>query len=193
MFISIRGTNGSGKTTLVRNLIKQSKHEEAVYKERRKRPAYNIYNIILGVNTKLRYATMGHYDTACGGCDTINKADTVLEWAKEAFEFHKVDAVLSEGMIISKDVSRITQLPEPVIIYLNLPLGECFQGVYDRRVAKGDTEKAKTPPKTLEGNFKGVDSACRRLKAAGKVKVVEVNKRSDALPTLEKILSRIGV
>ncbi len=170
MFISIRGTNGAGKTTLVRKLQQAATKIKIGMVTGRKRPAWEVYQLPSG---KV-FATLGHYDSECGGCDTINKVDDAYGYAQRIFDRGGVDAVISEGMIISKDVKRIVNAKNPYIVYINIPIEDCYEGVKQRRLKKGEIEKAEIPPKSLADNLKGIDSAVRRLK--GKVNVIEVNR-----------------
>lgn len=193
-FINLRGTSGSGKTTIVRKLIGGLIHLESITKEGRKRPAYNIYEDPLGVGS---VAIMGHYETACGGCDTINKLDEVVEYTNEAFYEYGVNYVIAEGLLLGKDVKRVPLLPDPHVLYIDTPLEDCLQGIKSRRAERisgghieyiytdEEIEKINKKPKAMEPDSKSIRSAVHRL--PDNVKVIEIN-RENGFETLLNLI-----
>ena len=78
MIINLRGTHGSGKSTIVRNVM----------------GTYTDCTEILGVGRKRPWGYLckkdglkdlfipGHYETACGGCDTISIVEEAYDLIK---------------------------------------------------------------------------------------------------------------
>lgn len=191
-FISIRGTNGAGKSTLVRKLIDYCSNVEAHYIDGRKKPAYYTAQFPAQVEGGyINLGILGHYEgEAGGGCDNLKTTDQYYELTHKLLEQHKVDSVIGEGMIFSKEFSRIQKLKNPVMLFLNIHVDECFKGVQQRRIAKGGAAVGRNEEKlkdTIEGNLKGVASSCRRLADKGYL-LVEVNKRDDAWPSLVNLI-----
>lgn len=171
--INIRGTSGSGKSTLVRRVMECYQTKMAVrLKEGRKQPI----GYILGKSMHDSLALVGHYETACGGCDTIANMDEIYDNVRQA-SFAGMD-VLFEGLLISADANRIIQLWKDLftrtgvrVIALNTPLETCIASVNQRRLtdaeAKGKAYKGDVNPKNTTSKFSGVKSSMKRIEAAG--------------------------
>lgn len=172
MMINLRGTSGSGKTTAVNKLLSMSQKQEDIFIEGRKQPIATLFGL-----DDLYFAVLGHYNTPCGGCDTINKLDQVFELYDELKD--KVDFVLAEGKILGEDTKRtLVRNDEVVILQLTTAIPDCYEGVYNRRIARGQPEdKARQKPKKLEKDAGGIASACRRLAAQG-VEVIQVSREN---------------
>ena len=188
-FINLRGTSGSGKTTLIREIMEHHQHVSDIFIEGRKRPIYSVYEKGNGEGC---FAIMGHYETACGGCDTINKLDTVFEQARIALRNAHVSTVIAEGLLLGKDVSRIVTMENPHVVYVDTPIEECYEGVRNRRLNKyisegkePDMEKVNKQPKALANDHKSILSAVNRLR--DKVTVHEVSRES-GLRTILKLI-----
>ena len=192
-FINLRGTSGSGKTTAIRAIMALCERVEPVHISGRKRPIFYMCS-----SGDALFAIMGHYETACGGCDTINKLDDVFVYARQAINDHGAEAVIAEGLLLGKDVKRIVTMDNPHVLYIDTPVEDCYEGVYKRRVDKlfhkyGDLEaipadlldKAYGKPKALENDHKGILSAVNRLR--DKVTVHDVTRDT----VLEKIIELI--
>ena len=130
MIINVRGTSGSGKTTLVRKVMDLYPQRLRVYTKDRKRPVGYLLTRPEGASLFL----VGHYETDCGGCDTIPSIDRVYEIVEEA------DAaghdVLYEGLLISAEFNRTAKLDQEshqLVIALDTTLEESLASVNGRR------------------------------------------------------------
>lgn len=135
MIINLRGTSGSGKSTLVKTVMDRCVKRIAVRaKDGGKRPIGYICELPNGK----WLAVVGHYEIACGGCDTISDMNEVFARVKEAHDlgYH----VLFEGAIVSTLARNVIELHlagYPVeVISLNTPLDVCLASINDRRMAK---------------------------------------------------------
>lgn len=151
MIINIRGTSGSGKSTLVRSI--RSLYLGATLKfreEGRKQPIGYVCNRALawdGSSTGRPLGLVGHYETDCGGCDTIAIMDKIFQLAMQAHQ--KGLDVIFEGLLISADVNRTVELwkyafdsdnskneDQLHVIALDVPIEECLDSVNARRRGK---------------------------------------------------------
>jgi thymidylate kinase len=169
MIINIRGTSGSGKSTLVRNVTALYQARFPVKVVGRKQPIGYIHQCGTGKSL----AVVGHYETDCGGCDTIANMDEIYDKVREA---HAAGMdVLYEGLLISADANRVIALHTdglPVrVIALNTPLDVCLASVNHRRrntaMIKGKEYKGDVNPKNTTSKFAGVKSSLKRIEAAG--------------------------
>jgi len=132
--INIRGTSGSGKSTIIRRVMDLYESREPTVKATRKQPlGYTCY---APGHTPLWVA--GHYETVCGGCDTINGIDYIYQLIYEAIT--RGEDVLFEGLIVASDVTRAIELKEfdGMVIELDTPITECIAGIQSRRDVRGD-------------------------------------------------------
>jgi len=135
VIINVRGTSGSGKTTLARKIVKHYGAKTIFYKPGRKRPLGYVYR---NLNTGKHLALLGHYETTCGGCDTLPTIDEVFGLVREAHDLGY--DVLFEGLLISAEINRIVALKEQgypvVVVALNTPLDVCLESINERRRAR---------------------------------------------------------
>jgi hypothetical protein len=122
-------------------------------------------------------ALIGHYETACGGCDTITSMDDIYERVRAAASAGM--DVLFEGLLISADANRIIALHQWAqearealhVIALDTPLELCIDSVNQRRaidaIAKNKPYKGDVNPKNTTSKFSGVKSSMKRIEAAG--------------------------
>lgn len=166
MIINIRGTSGSGKSTLVRALTRGLNAPNKVHVEGRKQPLYTTFEHPTDRHHPI--AVLGHYETACGGCDTINGHDTTFDLVRKLYE--QGYAVVFEGLLLSGEFRRTAQLHAdgfPLhVAMIDLPVGICIDSVNQRRWAK-NPDKPPVNPKNTEAKWKTTHSVCRRLKAEG--------------------------
>ena len=195
MILNIRGTSGSGKSTLVRNIMALYGPPMKVRVPDRKQPLMYICPRLEhqceacqddpeGTCERARsLAVIGHYETPCGGCDTIPSLDRVYEVVREA---HRGGYdVLYEGLLVSAEVNRCVALAREVgldnlqVIALDVPLELCLESVNARRHAR-DPDKPPVNPKNTISKHKGTQSSSRRLIESG-VTVHVVSERDRGL------------
>jgi hypothetical protein len=163
MVINIRGTSGSGKSHLIREVMERCTDREAHVVEGRRRPLYYT----MTQPTSNRLAVVGHYETPCGGCDTIPSLDRIYQVVWECND--KGWDVLYEGLLISAEVNRVVELAkhaDVAVIGLDVPLQTCIDSVNKRRWAK-NPEKPGVNPKNTEAKWKQTRRALERIGDAG--------------------------
>ena len=164
MIINVRGTSGSGKSTLVRRIGDLYERRFPAKVANRRQPIGYIFTRPEGRSL----AVIGHYETPCGGCDTITDQDEIYQRVRDS---HAAGLdVLYEGLLISADANRCVALHTdglPLkVLALDTPLELCLSSVNERRRAK-NPDKPDVNPKNTESKFKGVKSSMKRLEAAG--------------------------
>ena len=108
----------------------------------------------------------GHYETPCGGCDTIKTTDRVYELVRDGVAQGR--DVLYEGIMVQDDVRRLLELHQeyPVsVIELGTPLDVCLGSIQTRRNIRGDTRPLN--PKNTTARARSVRNNCERLRSAG--------------------------
>jgi hypothetical protein len=168
MIINIRGTSGSGKTHLVRRVMELYTTRVAYRREGRKQPIGYVYHR----EGARSLAIIGHYETACGGCDTIPKMEEIFELARQS-ALQGYD-VIFEGLLISADVNRTEELSRwagergipTEVIALTTPLQECLDSVNARRAAR-NPDLPPVKEKNTISKFNGVRKSLERLRQAG--------------------------
>lgn len=164
MIINIRGTSGSGKSHLVRSLMELYGSRSRVMEEDRRQPIGYVLN-----NGGRSLAVLGHYETPCGGCDTIPKMDKIFQLVRDSHN-NGMDVVF-EGLLISADIKRTLALHEeglPLkVVALDTPIEACLAGINDRRSTRMGDKYTPVNPKNTESKFKGVKSSMAKLQEAG--------------------------
>ncbi len=161
MIISIRGTSGSGKSTLVRKLMSLYSFSVPRYIEGRKQPiSYHLYDPENGLPP---LAVLGHYESPCGGCDTIHEFDDVFRLAYEA---HALGLhVVFEGVLLYCEVPRTLEMASRtpfVVIALNTPIELCVESINLRRSTKSVLAEPVDPKNTIT-KFNGTITTMKRL------------------------------
>lgn len=135
MVIQIRGTSGSGKTYIIYRLMSKYKFK-----------SINQGSSIVGYYCKeLNLFIVGKYETACGGCDSINTQDEICNRILKATK--RGWNVLFEGLICSHIAKRYAELYfrlqknniESMFIFLNTPFDTCVENINIRREKAGKT------------------------------------------------------
>jgi ABC-type dipeptide/oligopeptide/nickel transport system ATPase component len=163
--INIRGTSGAGKSHLVRSIMALYDTAEPTYTEGRKKPYYtHLSHRDMAVP---QLCVPGHYETPCGGCDTIKTGQEV--WAIVLRSIEAGHNCLFEG-IMPQDwkierVEQLAGLTELHIIQLNTPIELCLEAVRGRRAARGN-EKPLSPKNTVS-RARNVEARIRELRRRG--------------------------
>ena len=184
MIINIRGTSGSGKSHLVRAIMEQCVDRTPIQEPGRKRPLFYTMKQPNGRTL----AVIGHYETPCGGCDTIPSMDKIYAIVHQCAD-NGWD-VLYEGLLLSAEVNRAVELAKSadlVIVGLTeVPVTECIDSVNRRRWAK-NPEKPGVNPKNTMAKWKQTRRAMERFEEAG----VEAHsaERGEALDLVQRALS----
>lgn len=137
MIINIQGTGGSGKSTIVKAIAGLYEKHTDEFIEGRRQPIYTVHES----PGRTPLFIPGHYNIACGGCDTISSTDTVYALVKEAAS--KGMDVLFEGIMCQDRALGTIELhkmyPGHVfVVALNVPLADCLASIQQRRDARGD-------------------------------------------------------
>jgi len=160
MIVKIIGTSGTGKSTIVRKIMAQANDWVPHYIEKRKQPYYYTSEV-------LGLAIPGHYETACGGCDTISKQNDIFALVRKlADEGYNV---LFEGLLTSGDVLRTYPLSQDydlTVWALDVPIDQCLASINERRRRKKPEAPDVNPQNTIS-KHKCVVQCMERLTDAG--------------------------
>lgn len=206
--INIRGTGGSGKSTLVKRVMELYPHRSSVITDGRKRPVG--YELRVEPKVNALYVP-GHYETACGGCDTIKTVDAVYA---DVRAYLRTVPVLYEGIMVQDDVRRAVELdkwlrtttapgsgdrahgdlrPEDDwklhVIRLSTPIEDCLAAIRERRAQAAAAKGKEVEPlneKNTRQRYERQLGVCRRLKDSGVS--VEVLDREAALARCRELL-----
>ena len=181
MIINIRGTNGSGKSTVVTRVMELYSSKVYLFVEGRKRPEGYQLNDPSAQRPTLYVP--GHYEIACGGCDTLKTVDQVYELVNSAND--RGDDVVYEGIMVADDVTRAVALSKKAtlhVILLTTPIVECLAAIQSRRDGKGN-DKPLDPKNTINRE-KTHKRVCARLQDAG-IKVWRLDREAAFLKARE--------
>lgn len=167
MIVNIRGTSGSGKSTLVRRVMDTfGEHRQSVHVEGRKQPI--AYHLGRHDGEKFPLAVLGHYETPCGGCDTITAGfDAVYDLIYEHLEL--AHHVIFEGVLLHSEVRRTVELADHVgrenllVLALDVAVETCLAGVNARRWRRDPTLPPVNPHHT-EQKHRSVPRGLERLR-----------------------------
>lgn len=209
MIINIRGTSGTGKSTLARQLMALYQPNPLRYREegrkqplgyRYKRKGSGVCNnteaFLSGENNGCDgtgctlhgpaghdLAVVGHYETDCGGADTIPDYEKLMKLVVQGAAAGM--DVLFEGLLFSGDVKHTIALHDKVIalgdrlhvVAIQMPLDVCVASVNQRRREKVERQaaarleqpiyKPDVNPKNTIAKHRGLTLACQRLEASG--------------------------
>ena len=89
MIVNIRGTSGSGKSTIVVRVCGLYDKKTPHFLEGRKNPYYYVFE----KEGHKPLAILGHYESPCGGCDTIYTGYTdifnlIKNWLDRFFSYN---------------------------------------------------------------------------------------------------------
>lgn len=146
MIISIRGTGGAGKSTLVKSVMGIYTVRVPRYEEGRRRPV----GYVCATEPYRQLFVPGHYETPCGGCDTLKspgEAYRLIEAASDAGR-----DVIFEGIIVQDDVRRcieVSKRHKVAVIGLDVPIEVCLDSIRHRRKERGDA-RPLNPKNTID-------------------------------------------
>jgi hypothetical protein len=111
----------------------------------------------------------GHYEVACGGCDTLDGYDTIYGLVRTA---HAAGHdVLYEGLLISGESARPIALHNegyPIqVIALNTPIDVCIDSINARRQAKKGPDAPPVKERNTIAKARAVEIAMEKMKEAG--------------------------
>lgn len=191
MIIQIRGTSGSGKSTIVRSILELFPEGtvKPVMRPGRKRPiAYRCKHL----NGSPDVAVIGHYETKCGGCDTISIPGQSYPMIFELIKRNAKEGrnVLFEGLLISGDAKWSSQLAEMDfrIIELSTSLEECLDSINSRRSARLGEKYTPVNPVNTQSKHALVQRCNAKLNKEFGIPV-EVLSREDALARVRELLN----
>lgn len=181
MIIQIRGTSGSGKSTIVRNVLKSGQAVRFKRQGRRQPVGY----LVRRSEGQEPIAIPGHYETACGGCDTLPSYDDTFALVRQGRA--QTTCVLFEGLLVAEEVNRTVELHkdypgELVVIQLTTDVETCLESIRARRAARGDTRPLKED--NTRNRVKTIEKACEKLREAG-VRVIQADRDEAARLVLE--------
>lgn len=114
----------------MRRVMERLGEWEKVYAPPRKKPLY--YRC-----SSSPVYVLGHYETACGGCDTIGSARAVYGLIQTVRDSEPSGVILAEGLLLSEDVIWTAKLGETRNLFLITDLKKCLNNVYKRREENG--------------------------------------------------------
>ena len=174
MLINLRGTHGSGKSTSIRGLL-DANDARPIYGALGLRP--EAYKIIFASKTLY---VIGPYQTACGGCDTVQPYALICPLIEK---YAAVGDVIFEGALISGcwgTVGRVLERQgrDAIVVFLDTSVEECIRRVKARRVARGDNRAFN--PANLIQKHAAITRLKQKLDAAGVVQTVTVSSENVA-------------
>lgn len=160
MIVQLRGTSGSGKSTLARQIMEKHPDLKPVHVTGRKQPI-----LMRGP----RLSVLGHYNTACGGCDTIGTMDEIYDRVRQ--EHARGNNVLFEGLLISSEYRRTLELHKDLgclhLIHVQIPIEDCLESIMQRRRTAAEKrgkpldEVKQVKPDNTVSKHKQTDSCMR--------------------------------
>jgi shikimate kinase len=179
VIINIIGTSGSGKSTLARKVMDMYCQRVPISDEGRKQPLGYTCTMHdeMGEQVGRPLVVLGHYETACGGCDTIptGQFDRVYQLVRQ---YHEAgNDVLFEGLLLSAEHNRRAALHndfpgEVVLVHLTTDFETCIQSIKQRRAAKRgvpveEQEEKESLRKNALSKYKGSQAIAAKFEAVG--------------------------
>lgn len=166
MIIQIRGTSGSGKTWAMKQVMESMQLWQAEAVINRKRPLY-----YRSCSERPLTYLMGHYETPCGGCDSLGSARSIHDWTSWLLSGERPVPrfILQEGLLLSEDVKWTKEMHEKMggvfAFFLITPLERCLEQIVARRASVGN-EKPLNPTNT-QNRLRTIERARQKLVEAG--------------------------
>lgn len=150
--VNLRGTSGSGKSHIVREIMAQYPTHVKEFHPARKQPlAYVCHKGLSLIERHPPLYVLGHYETACGGADTISrvlKFDDGTELGGLDLVYYLIHKaadkgmdVIYEGLVVASDWRRCADLKDKhrlLVVGLTTPIEQCIASIQARRDARGD-------------------------------------------------------
>jgi hypothetical protein len=209
MIVNVRGGSGAGKSTVIRAIMSRYPNRVPHFVEGRKQPLW--YDLSGEGLPPLR--VLGHYESECGGCDTISKNPGDENEKAMAFIFRLVreadDAdlnVLFEGVILTTILGELPKLHAEarpiVVVNLTSDLETCLLGIADRRLRKEGAAPGFQGVRTVQAFREGLEEVTVKnnvgklksaLKTAKQLEAVGITvyheDRASAVPRILEVLS----
>lgn len=169
MMINIRGSFGAGKSTVVRRVMDLHETVAAHHVDGRRQPLYYVCLRPSGVGERNNLAVVGHYETECGGCDTIPKLDKLfglVAW----LDAEGYDVLFEGATLLYYEVRRTLALAkrgELRVIEMDVNLATCLRGIEDRRSRSKRKTSKPINVANVEAKRKTTRTAVAKLRAAG--------------------------
>jgi hypothetical protein len=165
VIVNVRGTHGSGKSHLVYSILRRYGSEELPAEDHPKKPDGHLVRVPwLGRGL----VVIGHYHTACGGCDGVQPFSLIFPRVERYAKSHHV---LFEGALVSTSgYGRVTRMVELfgdrfVVAFLDTPLGVCLERIAARRRVRGDDRPVN--PANTESKYLSLRRSVDRVRALG--------------------------
>lgn len=128
---------------------------------------------------------VGQYETACGGCDSIQPY--ALIWPR-VVQFANFGHVIFEGALVSSSYGNIGRESaaygdEFVFAFLDTPLEVCLERIRQRRIAKGNMKPLD--PKNTEYKFNNILKSIPKIRDEFGRRVVMLNYKRPMCQILE--------
>lgn len=208
MIINVRGGSGAGKSTVIRKVMEQFPLVTPHYIEGRRQPLWYDCG---GPGVLRTLRVLGHYETPCGGCDTISKNPSDKEEPAMGFIHRLVREadeagvdVLYEGVILTTILGELPELHKEgrdlLVVNLTSDLETCLMGISARRLEKevakvgeGSTAaeiRAGLAEKTISNNIGKLRSAMKTASQLRSLGVrVEDSDREQAVALITRELA----
>lgn len=139
LIVEVRGTSGSGKSWVIRQAMGAYDGWEKVYLGKKRRPLY--YQHPSGI------LVLGHYETACGGGDSIGSARAIYAVIDSLKSKPEVRVMLVESLLLSEDRKWTYQLVndgnDVRVLFLTTPVERCIEQIKGRREEAGNEKPLK--------------------------------------------------
>jgi len=137
-----------------------------IKREGRKQPTGYVLNRAEGGR---QLFVPGHYEVACGGCDTLGGYEESYSMIREA-DAQGMD-VLYEGLLISGEAQRPIDLKgegrDIRVVVLTTPIEECIASINARRQEKRGPDAPPVKEKNTRAKARAVELAVKRMTEAG--------------------------
>ena len=162
MIVTIHGTHGSGKSTVVRRVMEYFPNRKELMRHPRRRP---LGYILSTEDSPVPLFIPGHYETPCGGCDTISAVDDAYNLIR-TYADNRTN-VLFEGILAQHSTRNLLSLKpwNPVVLILNVSDDDAVAAVTQRRKERGD-ERPLNPSNIISEN-RSIKNRVPKLKDAG--------------------------